>query len=61
MPATVNKGKCPHSHLCPLIALCPVEAISQKSIMDWPEIDEAKCIECGVCADNCPMKAVEMK
>ena len=34
----VNKGICPHDHICPLIKACPVGAIPQDS-EGFPVID----------------------
>lgn len=54
----VNKGICPHDHICPLIKACPVGAIPQDS-EGFPEIDFNLCIECGKCVRKCPMKAMD--
>ncbi|HPS56643.1 MAG TPA: 4Fe-4S binding protein [Spirochaetota bacterium] len=53
----VNPQRCPQNHACPAIKVCPVDAISQKG-HGLPVIDENKCINCGACADFCPMKAI---
>ncbi len=47
-----NKEKCPQDHPCPLIGVCPVGAISQRGF-NAPEIDQEKCITCGLCVKNC--------
>ncbi|MEG1463945.1 MAG: 4Fe-4S binding protein [Mucinivorans sp.] len=57
MAIVIDKEKCPHNHHCPLIGLCPVEAITQHDY-DLPVIDSHQCIECGKCVEKCPMKAV---
>lgn len=57
MPVVVDRNICPHNHKCPLVNLCPVEAISQNG-SDYPQFDAEKCIECGICIDNCPKEAV---
>lgn len=54
----VDKGICPHDHRCPLIAICPVGAISQGAD-GYPIINHDLCIECGKCVRSCPMKAVK--
>ncbi|MFA6768714.1 MAG: NifB/NifX family molybdenum-iron cluster-binding protein [Parabacteroides sp.] len=60
MAAIVDKNICPHDHLCPLIKICPVGAISQETD-GYPVIDEILCIECGACIRKCPMKAMKFK
>ena len=55
---TVDRAICPHDHVCPLIKLCPVGAISQGED-GYPIVDHEKCIECGKCVLKCPMKAMK--
>lgn len=38
------------------IAVCPIDAISAKS--DSIDIDERKCIGCGLCVERCPVGAL---
>lgn len=54
----VDKKICPHDHVCPLVRLCPVRAISQNAD-GFPEIDHSLCIECGKCVRKCPKKAMK--
>lgn len=54
----VNKSICPHNHVCPLIKICPVGAISQNA-EGFPVIDYTLCIECGKCVRKCPIRAME--
>ncbi len=60
MALTISPIACPQNHRCPLIQVCPVQAISQERY-GLPVIDEAKCIECEKCTKFCPMRAVENK
>lgn len=53
----IDPNICPQDHVCPLIALCPVNAISQNE-NGLPVIDDVKCIKCGKCARTCPKHAV---
>jgi Fe-S-cluster-containing hydrogenase component 2 len=48
----VHKNKCPQDHPCPLVNVCPAGAISQHNFKA-PEVDQAKCINCGLCVQNC--------
>jgi ferredoxin len=54
----VIKEKCPQDHPCPLIRVCPVGAISQHDF-DAPEVDQVKCITCGLCVQNCAYGAFD--
>lgn len=54
----LDRNICPHDHLCPLIKICPVGAISQDAD-GYPVIDHDLCIECGKCVRTCPLKAME--
>lgn len=57
MPIVVDKDRCPQNHRCPLIDLCPRQAISQVGF-GLPQIDADKCIECGKCVRSCGMQAI---
>jgi hypothetical protein len=60
MALTINDKLCPQNHRCPLLRVCPVEAITQNG-HELPVIDDAKCIECGKCTRYCGMNAVFKK
>lgn len=53
----IDPAVCPQNHVCPLIAIYPVNAIHQNKD-GLPVIDDEKCIRCGKCAKRCPMHAV---
>lgn len=57
MALTIDKNRCPQNHKCPMLRVCPVEAITQDGY-GLPKIDPEKCIECGKCTKYCPMGAV---
>jgi ferredoxin len=59
MAITVNASRCPQNHRCPLLSVCPAEAITQERY-GLPVIDKTKCAECGICTTGCPMGAVKM-
>ena len=55
----VDKEICPHNHVCPLMKLCPVDAITQDA-EGYPVIDYDLCIACGTCVENCPKQAMKV-
>lgn len=57
MAIKINPDLCPQNHRCPLIKMCPKEAISQVG-NQLPQISEEKCIECGKCIKSCGMHAI---
>ncbi|MCI1209886.1 MAG: 4Fe-4S binding protein [Treponema sp.] len=60
MSVIVVKKRCPQSHRCPSLRVCPVKAISQVGFLA-PVIDEDKCISCGKCTRYCPMGALQVR
>jgi Fe-S-cluster-containing hydrogenase component 2 len=57
----IEASRCPQNHICPVIRVCPVGAISQKSPFSAPEIDEDKCTACGKCTKYCGYRAFSIK
>ena len=53
----IDAHACPQNHRCPLVNICPVQAISQQGY-GLPVTDNDLCIECGKCSRSCPMGAV---
>lgn len=60
MAVVLDKTKCPHDHVCPLIRICPVNAITQNT-EGYPVIDYDTCINCNKCVKYCPMGAMVIK
>ena len=60
MKIEVNKLRCPHNHTCPLVRMCPANAITQNK-EGYPVINHDLCVECGICTRSCPMGAVESR
>lgn len=60
MPIILDINLCPRNHECPLVAICPVEAISQQED-GLPIFDADICIECGVCVQECGKGAVSLQ
>ena len=54
----VNPEKCPESHKCPIVKLCPRKAVFQDGIRA-PLVDSMKCSECLLCVNKCPYDAFE--
>lgn len=52
MALTISPLYCPQNHKCPLIRVCPVNAIKQSG-NGLPIIDKEKCTECGKCTKYC--------
>ncbi|MBN2693453.1 4Fe-4S binding protein [bacterium] len=49
----INERGCPKNHRCPVIRVCPTNAIVQESPFHAPKIIEEKCINCGKCSRSC--------
>lgn len=50
-------GGCNDGRRC-CVEACPVEALSKGDII---HVDSEKCIDCGVCVEVCPNKAIVIK
>lgn len=59
MGVIIDDRLCPQNHSCPMIELCPVEAITQEGF-NLPTVDDDKCIECGKCVANCGKLAMKI-
>ncbi len=49
----VKSEWCPKNHRCPMVKMCPKQAISQDGFAA-PTVDEGKCTSFGLCTKNCP-------
>ena len=56
----IDSSKCPQDHVCPLVKICPVGAISQEGF-SAPKINHEKCIRCGRCVEECPYETFSLK
>lgn len=55
-----KKEECCGCSAC--FAICPKEAIimvEDNEGFEYPQIDDIKCIECGMCMKVCPIKKVK--
>ena len=50
----VEEEYCPKNHPCPVVNVCPYDAISQESPFTAPKVDEELCTDCGTCTIYCP-------
>ncbi len=60
MAIIISESRCPQNHRCPVLRICPVEAVSQDGY-GLPVVDESKCIDCGKCVRFCPTGAMSVK
>ncbi len=54
--AIKDKSNCSGCHAC--YAVCPKNCISMVSDDEgfwYPKVDEAKCVQCGICVEKCPV------
>jgi Fe-S-cluster-containing hydrogenase component 2 len=58
---SVNNDLCVKNHKCPVVEMCPVNAVQQSSFTDAPSLDNEKCIKCGKCISFCPYNAFSYK
>ena len=49
----VREEYCPKNHACPVISVCPVDAITQANHYSAPKVDNEACIECQKCSRAC--------
>jgi len=48
----IQASACPQNHPCPVVRLCPVEALKQDGYAA-PEVDQEACIDCCACTSAC--------
>lgn len=48
----IQGASCPQNHPCPVVRLCPVDAIQQEG-HGLPVVDEEACICCCACTSAC--------
>lgn len=57
MPSFLNYKICDNAPECSGIEVCPVHAITWNEEKQTIEIDNSKCISCGLCEKACPIGA----
>ena len=57
----VVEARCPQNHRCPVIGVCPTQAISQESSYSAPKIDKSLCTDCGLCVRFCGYGAFQKR
>ncbi|MDE6284633.1 MAG: 4Fe-4S binding protein [Bacilli bacterium] len=58
MAVLVNFKICDNAKECGGIAVCPTGALSWNEEKETMEIDNDKCISCGLCEKECPIGAI---
>lgn len=58
MAVLVNFKICDNAKECGGIAACPTGALSWNEQKETIEIDNSKCISCGLCEKECPIGAI---
>ncbi|OGO17383.1 MAG: hypothetical protein A2Z02_00865 [Chloroflexi bacterium RBG_16_48_7] len=52
--------QCSNDGACPAAEVCPVKALRQEEKNDFPFLHPSKfCRGCQVCAEKCPLQAIE--
>lgn len=60
MPVIFNYKICDLAPECSGIEACPKKAIFFSKKTQRPEVDNKKCISCGICVKSCPVGAIMM-
>lgn len=60
MSVLVNFKICDNAKECSGIAVCPTGALSYNEEKETIEIDNSKCISCGLCEKECPIGAIQV-
>jgi Fe-S-cluster-containing dehydrogenase component len=58
MSVLINFKICDNAQECSGIAVCPTGALSWNKEKEIIEIDNGKCISCGLCEKECPIGAI---
>lgn len=58
MPGVINYKICDLASECGGIEVCPTGAFFWNKKTQKPDIDNSKCISCGVCVRECPVDAI---
>lgn len=58
MPGVINYKICDLAPECGGIEVCPAGALLWNKKAKRPEIDNNKCVSCGVCVRECPVGAI---
>ena len=62
--AIINAIECDKSPFCPVVRICPVNAVKQEKFSFFkaatPVVDHDKCTGCSKCVSYCPHGAVKI-
>jgi ferredoxin len=60
MPSIINFKICDNAPECGGVEVCPTKAITWNESKKTLEIDDSKCINCGLCVKSCPVGAIKV-
>lgn len=60
MKALINFKICDNARECSGIEVCPTGAMYYNEEKETIEVDESKCINCGLCESACPIGAIRV-
>jgi len=60
MPPIINFKICDNAAECGGVEVCPTKAITWNESKKTLEIDDSKCINCGLCVKECPVGAIKV-
>ena len=58
MPVAINYKICDLAPMCGGIEVCPTGAFFWNKKTKRPDVDNKKCLSCGVCVRECPVNAI---
>lgn len=61
MGVYIDEKLCKHCKECVGLSFCPMGVYSKNEKTQKTEIDNEKCVECGLCVNSCPNGAIKFK
>ena len=60
MPVIINHKICSNMKFCDVLRVCPTGAVYWNDGAKRLEIDNSKCVSCGLCMKACPLVAIKV-